>query len=125
MFEGYKGKIVHVIGGLHDFMGEIDTGPGNGNGWIRINNPCLVQSVQKKNEVGELISKMGGPQRVYEDHVDIYIPPGQSILEIRVLKEGGGLHHAYMKQINQPKIDRLVVPGMPGFFAPPATPRNQ
>jgi len=137
MFEGYKGKIVHVIGGMHDFMGEIDAfcsevkddngyssiiGDGkhpNGDGWIRIKNPCLVKTVEQKNAVGELISKLGGPQDVYEAFVDLYIPPGESLVEIRVLNENGGLHEAYMKQIKQPKIENIVVPGMKGFFNPP------
>lgn len=118
MLEAYKGKIVHIMGGIHDFMGEIEDSP-NGDGWIRIKNPCLVKTIEQKGAVGELISKLGGPQDIYENFVDLYIPPGESLLEIRVLNENGGLHEAYMKQINQPKIERLVVPGMKGFFNPP------
>ncbi|EFK95753.1 hypothetical protein LDC_2233, partial [sediment metagenome] len=120
-------------GGIHDFMGEIETFDGpkegyepptlhehpNGLGWIRIKNPCLVKTVEQKNAVGELISKLGGPQCVYKNYVDIYIPRGESMIEIRELDEEGGLYEAYNKQLNQPKIKNIVVPGMKGYFNPP------
>lgn len=122
MFEEYKGKVVHIIGGIHDFMGVIENFPElhpNGLGWFRIKNPCLIKTVEQKNSVGELISKLGGPQCVYENFVDIYIPPGESMIEIRVVDVEGGLYEAYTKQLNQPKIKNIVVPGMKGYFNPP------
>lgn len=109
MFEGYKGKIVHFIGGIHEYLGEIQWL--DQTGWLRISNPVLARAHTQGKEAGLYLERLGGPGEVYAKWVDLYIPLGQSLMEVRILMEGSSLHNAYMKQVNQPKIENIIIPG--------------
>jgi hypothetical protein len=126
MFECYKGQVVHFMGGLHDFVGEIETffqetdlpgmstAPGVhpiGEGWIRINKPCLTSTIKDKGRQLEQIGTMGGPGHNYQDFVDIYIPPGQSVMEVRVVDPESDMFRAYQRVVSQIKPKHIVLPG--------------
>lgn len=128
MFEEYQGKVVQIMGGLHDFVGEIETfedrpspSPAyearppihpNGEGWIRILKPCTTEYVKEKhNRILCHIVRLGGPQHDYAPFVDIYIPPRQSLYEIRVLDTESQMHKVYQEEANRQKPKHIVLPG--------------
>lgn len=129
MFEDYRGKIVHLFGGLHEYVGEIEFNVAcihsatavNGvvfpseqeewTGWIRIKEPCLAHQVKDGKRILETLGLMGGPGHNYEHYVDIYIPPGQSMLEVRVIDPDSDMMRAYKNEISRVKARRIVLPG--------------
>ncbi len=115
-FKTYKGDIIQFMGGLNNYVGEVEQFEDNkgkhpnGEGWIRLNKPCIQQTFREGKKTVESIGLLGGPARVYRQFVDIYVPPGQSITEIRVLDPAGSMIKVYRQQINQVKLERIILP---------------
>ena len=111
--KNYPGKVIHIIGGVREYIGEMGPLPHpNGPNWYRINNACQVIHTTRKNtnESVRLIQAIDGPQRDYEKYADLRIPE-DSIIEITILNPKGNLHNLYKKEINAVKMDRIVAPG--------------
>ncbi len=109
----YAGEIIHFIGGVTPFLGELDRGGHpNGSNWYRIHNPCLVRIVPSPNDPNKGmvdITTMEGDESAYRKYVDIRIPE-DSILEIRVLDKQGNLYKMYdaaQKRIKKGVIHRV------------------
>jgi hypothetical protein len=102
----YKGEVIHIIGGLNDYIGELDQSEHpNGPGWYRINKPVLsfLQQDDKGRPVNALFAYKGAPgEQTYRDYVDIFIPPDDP-KEIRTLVKDGPSHKIYMKIVNAKK----------------------
>lgn len=109
----YAGEIIHFIGGMTPFLGELDQGDHpNGPNWYRIKNPCLIKLVP--SETGPKTAKIDvttleGDNNYYRKYVDIRIPP-DSILEIRTLDKKGEFYKMYdaaQKRIKKGLIHRV------------------
>jgi len=108
----YKGEIIHFIGGITEYIGELDqTEHPKGTGWYRIKNPCYF--VQQKSPDGKSItlgvSRIWGVDKLYRKYVDLYCPP-DSLIEIRTLDKNGGLYKSYMNQLERPSLDKIIPP---------------
>ena len=114
--KSYKGEIVHFIGGIHEFIGELqqDEHP-LGPGWYRIKNACLtfVRQNEKEKRLDTVVAAIDGPNKAYRTFVDFYLSPDMPI-EIRVLDKNGGLYKFYNEEVNRIKADRIIIPG-PGM----------
>ncbi len=108
----YKNEIIHFIGGLTPFLGELKQGDHpNGPSWYRIVNPCLVRVVQQTKESAPEVEvlTLEGSENNYRKFVDIRIPE-DSIMEIRPLDKGGKLYKMYdaaQKRIKKGVIHRV------------------
>jgi hypothetical protein len=90
----YKDQIIHITGGVNDYIGELDPAKHKlGPNWYRINDPCLVFADEK----GMRLAAIQGTGNFYKRFVDIRIPE-DSIIEIRTLDAGGDLMEAYEKE---------------------------
>jgi len=119
IFDKFKpGDIVHLIGGITEYAGEISLISEEKMGyWVSIKNPCILMMVQKGNQMLSTLSILGGPEYVYEHHVILYLPK-DSLIEIRVLDREGGLYALYKKQAATPKYEGVLdLPGSPGYDA--------
>jgi len=108
----YKGEVVHFIGGLTEFLGELDqTEHPNGVNWYRIKNPCIVftRNNEQMKRVETVVALLSGPQKAYRRFVDIRIPP-DSILEIRVLDKNGALYKHYYDEVNRIMPEKIILP---------------
>lgn len=107
----YPGKIINIIGGVHEYVGELDTLPHPfGPNWYRIREACQVTVGQ--NEQGQpvrLVSCIDGYKNDYRRYVDIRIPE-DSIIEVREVNPDGALYKVYKNQLNQVKLDKIVAP---------------
>ena len=112
MFEGYKGKVIHFIGGINEYLGELDQSSALSENWIRIYNPVLVRFVTRGVETGLMVERLGGPGEAYEKFVDLWLPDTLRY-EVRVLREDGHLYATYIKQREMPRIENIVLPGTP------------
>lgn len=108
----YKGKIVHIVGMLSSYVGELDQDEHpNGEDWIRIKNPCSMK-ITGSNQL--MISKLGGVENMYRPYVDIKMPPDVAF-EVRVVDKASVLYEAYIAQITQKKREHIVTPGEAGL----------
>jgi len=114
----YAGKVVHVIGGISEYIGELADHPMNEGefcGWIRIKNPCLVQL--HTDEAGSIkirLMRIGGVQGNYRDRVDMHFPK-DTFLEIRELMKSGTLCQAYRNELERPVLDKIIDPNAVDF----------
>jgi hypothetical protein len=108
----YNGEIIHFIGGLTEYIGEMDQGQHPmGKGWYRIKNPAWVLTTSDGNDkLHTVVGRLGGPQHAYRKFVDIFIPE-QSLIEIRVLEKDSDLYKFYLKEVNRPKSELIHLPG--------------
>ena len=108
----YKGEVIHFIGGLTEYIGQLEMSEHlNGKGWYRLNDPCVLVHEKKGEEVRTRISRLGGPKRVYRRFVDIFIPDAYP-MEIRVLDKNNELYNVYFEAVNQVVPDRIVLPNL-------------
>lgn len=111
----YKDQIVLFSGGIHEYIGEIDQGKHKlGDGWWRIKKPCVIETVQKPG--GKLVNHVVPfhyPENNFRKYVDIYIPPGQTIIEIRTLAKEGRLYEEYQKSLKLVPANRIVLASDP------------
>uniref|UniRef100_A0A6M3III3 Uncharacterized protein n=1 Tax=viral metagenome TaxID=1070528 RepID=A0A6M3III3_9ZZZZ len=108
----YKAEIIHFIGGLTEFVGELDQSEHpNGLNWYRIRNPCIIFTRENKEmkRIDTVVALLSGPQKVYRKFVDIRIPE-DSILEIRVLDKNGALYEHYSKEVNRIMPEKIILP---------------
>jgi hypothetical protein len=110
----YKGEVIHFIGGIHEFIGEVEVGPPMDHGrWYRIKNPC--QSFVKQNEVQKrvdtIITSLAGPRKIYRKFVDLYVSHDMP-LEIRVLDKNGELYKVYQQEVNRITPENIILPDM-------------
>jgi len=104
----YNGETIQFIGGLNEYIGVLDqTEHPNGQGWYRLKQACHIGFDQQKKAT--VITRLGGPKRVYRDYVDIYIPR-DSLMEIRTLDKDGELYKVWNDEMRRPKLDRIVLP---------------
>jgi len=109
----YNDEIIHLIGGIHDFIGKFDQTPHPmGEGWYRIKTPCLTflkeDAVNKR--MTTVVSRLTGPDgKNYRNFVDVYIPDSAH-MEIRVLNKSGQLHEVYQGEIDRKPSKLIVVP---------------
>lgn len=97
----YTDQIIHLTGGIHDYVGELScTLHPNGEGWYRIKKPCMIfkHKDPQSNAVKTVLSSLQGPKQAYKTYIDIYIPPGESVIEIRILDKSGQLYEVYKKE---------------------------
>lgn len=116
--ELYKDKIIHFIGGIHEYVGTIEfffdengvqQEHPNGPNWIRLNNPCRyrLEPADKEGFVKERLFRIQRDDKAYEPHVDIYSPI-DSLKEIIILEEEGSLFKLYNNELSRQGYDRLV-----------------
>jgi len=108
----YNGEIIHFIGGIHGYIGELDQSKHPmGEGWVRIKNPCAVDIVQdnKTKAVNRVIARIWGIKKLYQKYVDIYCPK-DSLKEIRVLDKQGEIYQVYQKELNRPDLNLIKAP---------------
>jgi len=111
MFKNYKEQIVHVIGGMNEYVGELDTAPHkNGSNWIRIKNPCKVNYMHDKagSQAIRLMS-MYNSGTLYKQYVDIRLPDDPA-LEILTLLKDGDLMKNYLSQVTREKSAIIQMP---------------
>jgi hypothetical protein len=104
MNQNYKEQIVHLIGGVNEWVGEFDSSEHkNGADWIRLKNPCRVAYINSPNG-GQGIKLMSAYNAgsLYKQYVDIRIP-SDSIVEVLTLLKDGGLMEAYLKESTREK----------------------
>jgi len=104
----YKGEVVHIIGGIQEYIGEIEEGDHkNGIGWHRINNACLTfkRVYDNDKKIHTVVSALRG----YRKFVDQYIPPDLPI-EVLTLDKNDELYKVYKKEINQVKTSHIILP---------------
>ncbi len=107
----YKGKIVHIVGMLSSYIGELQQGEHeNGEDWIRIHNPCGLKITN--NQL--IIAKLGGVENMYLPYVDIKMPPDIAF-EVRVVDKASVLYDKYIEQITQEKREHIVTPNEAGM----------
>lgn len=108
--KAYNNQIIHLTGGVHDYIGELAQGPHKmGAGWWRILNPCQVfqHKDPKTNSVQLVVASLWGDGEAYKRYVDIYIPPGQSVIEIRTLDKTGQFYKVYKSEVDRaPRVKR-------------------
>lgn len=108
--EVYKGKIVHFIGGIHEYVGELDTKTHpNGTGWFRLLNPCFYMIQKKGQDYIVSLLRLWNVDKAYERYVDLFIP-ADSLVEIRELDETGQLYKSYKTELSKPSLDLIVAP---------------
>ena len=96
----YNGEVIHFIGGVHDYLGELDQSEHPmGSDWYRIKNPCITfqQQDPQTQKLNNVVASMAGPNKAYQKFVDIRVPP-DSIMEIRVLDKKGDLYKVYKQE---------------------------
>ena len=108
----YEGKVVHVIGGVSEYIGSFGEHPlASKNGmWIRLNKPCVVQ--MDVNDAGSIkirLMRIGGVQGNYEDRIDMHFPK-DTFLEIRELGKRGTLYKAYKEELDRQVLDKIIDP---------------
>lgn len=113
--EIYKGKIVHVVGGFKEYIGELVEHPLKD--WLRIKGPCLMLMVPKNAnnpQAGAEIKIIRiTDSKVYEDYVDTFM--SDACFEIRELGKEGFLYKAYVKEMERPDAERILTPDNPEF----------
>lgn len=108
----YNSEIIHFIGGVHDYIGELDQSEHPmGKNWYRIKKPCITfsQRNEEKQRVDNVVASMVGPHKTYRKFVDIRVPE-DSIMEIRVLDKNGDLYKFYQKESNRVSPSLIVMP---------------
>ena len=116
----YRDEVIHFIGGVHDYLGELDQSEHPmGKHWYRIKKPCLIfrQEDAANKKMTQAVASLAGPQKAYLKYVDIYVPP-ESIMEIRTLDKNGKLYEIYKQEAERvaPSLihmpDSSILPGM-------------
>lgn len=107
----YKNEIIHFSGGMHDYIGELDSTPHPwGEGWIRIKNPCeVVYQKNKQGGIDKILIRIWGVKKEYRRFVDIYCPP-DSLKEIRVVDKEGEIYKVYRKEVDRASLDLIKAP---------------
>ena len=113
----YKDEIVHFSGGIHDYIGSLETSgkEAGGGQWFRIHEPCLTftqdnPALKTRKNIIALMSGAPGA-RNYHNYVDIYIPQ-DSIIEIRVLDKNGDMFRIYRQEVERKPPNMIIVPQM-------------
>lgn len=111
MIENYKEQVVHVTGGMNDWVGELDTTPHkNGSNWIRIKNPCkAVYGHDKSGNEAIRLMAVYNAGTMYKKYVDIRLPDDPAI-EILTLLKDGDLMKNYMTQVTREKSTIIQMP---------------
>lgn len=106
----YNGEIIHFMGGIHDYIGELSQTKPHPMGphWYRINKPCITFLQQGPQKLVDVVASMHGPFNKYRKFVDIYIPP-DSTMEIRVLDKKGKLFKFYQEELSRKGPDLIKV----------------
>jgi len=104
----YEGQIIHFFGGMTPYIGELHQNKKhpNGDGWIRINNPCQLHVEKQGKNVRAQVRRIWGMNKIYQKFVDIYCPP-DSLKEIMVLDKDGDLYKSYKKEIERPDTSSI------------------
>ena len=109
----YKGEVVHIVGTLSSYLGELgqEEHP-NGKNWMRINNPVAM-----KYEGDQIkLLKLGGVEDLYKPYVDIKLPADVAY-EVRVLDKASMLYDGYIKESRRKKPSLIVTPQAAGLKA--------
>ena len=109
----YRDEIIHFIAGPNEYLGKLSQAEHpNGEGWYRIEKPALI--FQRENpqhkRIDTVITSLPGLNKGYRNFVDIHIPKGQSIIEIRVLDKAGQLYEVYNREVNREGPSLIQVP---------------
>lgn len=109
--KNYPGKVIYILGGMREYIGEMDTLPHpNGENWYRIKNACeVIHTEIKEGKRARIVSAIDGPQKDFKKHVDIRIPE-DSIMEILEVNPEGNIHKIYKQELTRVKMDRIVAP---------------
>lgn len=99
----YSDQIIHLFGGMHEFVGELCQKPHKmGKDWYRILNPCMVSQMQDpvKKTLTNVLVFLSGSEDAYKKYVDIRIPHDFA-MEIRTVNKGSNMHKIYKQEVER------------------------